>query len=171
MNENNKKTKKLVTVVLIVIAIMVTGVIVLAHNNDIFKPSKPSGSDGRWRVEFTSIAEGEKIGNASSRHMPYHTSTYASFYVDFVVPGDAITYDLQISNLGTLDSVLDDIDIITNPYNDAIKYEIEGINVGDKIKHGESKNFKIKISYELHATEVVEFDEPISIMFTFKQDR
>lgn len=166
----SKKINKLIVTVVAIIFVMVTAVIVLAHNNDILKPGmKPGYGDAKWKVEFTSIAEGKKTGQASSRYMPYYTLTYASFYVDFVAPGDSITYDVQISNLGTLDSVLSNIDLITNKYQGAIKYEIEDINVGTIIKRGESKNFKIKISYELTSTVAYEFDKPISILFTFKQ--
>lgn len=170
MKNFGKNQVKLIVGVLVVIVVMVTASIVLAYNSDILKPTGHSGhGDARWKVEFTSIAEGEKVGNANSRYMPYYTATYASFYVDFVSPGDAITYDLQISNLGTIDSVLNSIDFITNHYKDAIKYEIEGIEVGDVIKAGESKNLKIKVSYELTSTVAVEFDEPISISFVFGQ--
>lgn len=169
MSENKKFKNKLIMVVLLIILAMVTAATVLAHNNK-FKPETNHGSgDARWKVEFTSIAEGEKTGNATSRYMPYYTATYASFYVDFVAPGDSITYDVQISNLGTIDSVLSSIDFITNPYNDAIKYEIEDINVGDVIKKGESKNIKIKVSYELDSNIAIEFDKPISISFVFRQ--
>ena len=169
MEENRKNIKKLVVLTITVIAVMVTAMIVLAHDNDLFKPGKPSGSDGRWKIEFTSIAEGEKTGSATSRHRPEYTATRASFFVDFVAPGDSITYDLQVANLGNLDSVLSNIILITSPNKEAIKYEIIDIKEGDRLDAGEVRNFKIKVSYDLEAQEVVTFNKPVSITFEFRQ--
>ena len=165
MKDNKRKIKKLITMSLIVIAIMVTGIMVLAYNNDILQPT----AYARWQVEFTSIAEGEKVGNAKSRKRPEYSSTKASFYVDLVVPGDSITYDLQVSNKGTLDSYLADIIWVTSPNKEAIKYEIIDIKEGDRLNAGESKNFKIRVSYDLDAQEVVTFNKPVSLTFEFKQ--
>jgi len=166
MRDNKRHVKKVVAISLIVIAVMITSVVVLAHNNEIFK-AKPNA---KWKVEFTSIAEGEIIGNAKSRFMPEYTATKASFYVDLVVPGDAITYELQVANTGNIDSYLYDIKCITSPNKEAIKYEIIDIKEGDKLKAGEVKNFKVKVSYVLDAEEAVTFNKPMSIVFDFRQD-
>ena len=85
------------------------------------------------------------------------------------MPGDSITYDLQVSNLGNLDSVLNNIEIITSPNKEAIKYEIIGIKEGDELLAGEVKNFQVKVSYILDAEEAVTFNKPISIVFDFRQ--
>lgn len=166
----DKKTKNVVIVtMLMVIVVMITAVVVLARNNDIFKPRPDGNGTGKWKVLFTSIAEGEKTGNAKSAMYPYYTGTYASFYATFEAPGDSMVYDVQISNLGTLNSKLSSIIYITNPYKDAIKYEVIGINEGDTLKAGEVRNIKIKISYELTSTVAYTFDKPISILFNFVQ--
>jgi len=164
--DTQKVKNRVIFVLILVLLVMVTGIIVLAHDYD-FKPSHPSP---RWQVEFTSIAEGEKKGNASSRYKPYYVGTYASFYVDFITPGDEMVYDIQISNLGNINSRLKDIIYITNPYKDAIKYQIVGLNEGDKLKAGVSKNFKIKVSYEPSSNITYKFDKPISITLNYVQD-
>lgn len=167
----DKHVKKIIVAVLFFLAIMVTGVVVLAHDGALFKPSKPGTGDGRWQVEFTSIVEGEKTGFSESRYHPWYTATHASFHVDFAVPGDSIVYDMQVSNFGNMDAVLDDIDVIHNAHKNAIKYELIGLKEGDKLRQGESKNFKIKISYELHSEEADTFSSPISLVLTYVQDR
>ena len=80
-----------------------------------------------------------------------------------------MTYDVQISNLGTLDAKLSSILYISSPFKDAIKYEVEGLNLGDVIESGEVVNFKIKVSYELDSTVAIEFDKPITLSFVFTQ--
>ena len=161
-----KVKNRVIFTLTIVILIMVTGILVLAHNNDhFFKPEPP-----RWSVEFTSIAEGEKTGGAVSRKRPYHTGTYASFFVDFVSPGDSMIYNMQVSNKGNLDARLKDIIKVTSPNKEEIKYELIGINEGDILKAGTSQNFKIKISYELDSNIAVTFNKPISITFNYVQN-
>lgn len=166
MKQDRKRIKKMIIMALIVISVMVTAVVVLAHDNDWFKPDKPSA---KWDIEFSSIAEGEVIGSAKSRKKPQYSSTNASFFVDLTAPGDSMTYELQVSNYGNIDSVLDDIVFITSPNKEAIKVEVIDIDEGDRLDAGESRNFKIRIYYELHATEAIEFDKPISIVFNYKQ--
>lgn len=161
-----KDIKKLIIMVLIMISIMLAATFVLAHDYHWIKPEKPQA---KWKVEFTSIAEGEVVGAAVSRKKPQYSSTNASFFVDLTAPGDSMTYDVQVSNLGNIDSVLDDIVFITSPNKEAIKVELIDIHEGDRLKAMESRNFKIRIYYELHATEAIEFDKPVSIVLNYKQ--
>jgi len=165
--KDNKRTKRMVIVALIIIAVMVTAVVVLAQ--DYWTVAAPIKND-TWQVEFTSIVEGEKMGFAESRYHPWHTATNASFHVDFTAPGDSIVYDIQVSNRGTLDAVLSDIDVITNEKRKTIQYEIINLNEGDTLKSGQSKNFKIKISYTLHSETAETFSKPISLILTYVQD-
>lgn len=160
----NVKNRVIFTLIAVVL-VMVTAVLVLAYNNDYSLKPK----EGSWNVEFTSIAEGEKTGGAISRKKPYHTGTYASFFVDFISPGDSMVYDMQVSNKGNLDAMLDDIIYIKNTYEDAIKYEVIGINEGDVLKAGASKNFQVKVSYILNSNIAVTFEAPISITFNYVQ--
>ena len=94
----------------------------------------------------------------------------ASFFVDLYLPGDSITYELQVSNLGNLDAELENIVHITSPNKDAIRYELIDIHEGDKLDAGETKNFKIKISYVLDSNEAAKYNKPISIVLEYEQD-
>lgn len=165
MTDVRKVKNRVIFTLVVVILIMVTGILVLARNNDYGHKPEPA----RWDVEFTSIAEGEKTGSAVSRHKPYYVGTYASFYVDFVAPGDSMVYNVQVSNRGNLDAKLQDIIYVTNEQKKAIKYELIGINEGDILRAGTSQNFKIKVSYELNSNEAVTFNKPITITFNYAQ--
>jgi len=166
MMDVRKVKNRVIFTLSLVILIMVTGILVLAHNNDYGKkPQQPA----LWNVSFTSIAEGEKQGLATSRYTPYYIGTYASFYVDFVVPGDSIVYDVQVSNRGNLDAKLKDIIYVTSPNKEAIKYEVLDIKEGDILEAGTSKNFRIKASYQLDSNIAVTFNKPISITLNYVQ--
>lgn len=169
MIDSTKVKNRVIFTLLVVIMIMVTAIVILARNNEY--GSKPGYSgDERWKVEFTSIAEYDKKGEATSRFSPYYVGTNAYFYADFVKPGDSMTYIIQVSNLGTIDAKLDDIIYVTNQYSDAIKYEIIDIQEGFELKSGKSYNFKVRIYYELDSNIAKEFDKPIEIKFNFEQD-
>jgi len=168
--KDNRHTKKIVAIALIIIAIMVTSVVVLARDGALFGGKKPNKDCGSWLVEFSSIAEGEKTGFAESRYLPTYTASKVSFHVDFTVPGDSIVYNMQVSNLGNIDAVLESINVIHDAHTDSIKYELIDLKVGDKLGQGESKNFKIKISYVLDAEEASTFSSPISMTLNYIQD-
>ena len=103
MAESHKIKNRVIFTLLVVILIMVTAIVVLAYNNDYgHKPGH--SSDGRFRVEFTSIAEHERNGEATSRFAPYYVGTNAYFHVDFVKPGDFMTYVIQVLMQYTLSS-------------------------------------------------------------------
>lgn len=165
MTDVRKIKNRVIFTLLAVILIMVTGIFVLAQNYDFKKPPEA----GRWSVEFSSIAEGEKTGGAVSRKRPQYTGTYASFFVDFVLPGDSIVYDMQVANYGNLDAKLADIIYITSPNKEAIKYELIGIKEGDVLKAHTTQNFKVKVSYVLDSNVAVTFNKPISITFNYVQ--
>ncbi len=169
MMDSRKVKNRVIFTLLVVILIMVTAIVVLAYNNDYGHKPGHSG-DGRFRVEFTSIAEHEKRGEAASRFDPYYVGTNAYFHVDFVKPGDFMTYVIQVSNLGTIDAELNEIIYVTNPYRDAIKYEIIGVKEGFELKAGKSYNFKVRVYYELESNVATEFDKPIEIRLNFEQD-
>lgn len=168
MTDTRKVKNRVIFTLLVVILIMVTAIVVLAHNNNY--GWKPDISSPKWDVEFTSIAEVERTGGAIPKKRPSYSSTRASFFVNLYLPGDSITYELQVSNLGNLDAELENIVYITSPNKDVIRYELIGIREGDELEAGETKNFKIKISYVLDSNEAAKYNKPISIVLEYRQD-
>ena len=170
MADSRKMKNMVIFTLLIVIFIMVTGIVVLAHNNyHIIKPG--SGSNNKdFRIEFTAVKEHEKRGNVTSKFEPYYVGTNAFFEVEFIAPGDFITYVIQVSNLGNVDAELEDIVYVTAPNRGPVKYEVLGIKEGFELKRGKSYNFKVRVYYETDASSMEEFNKPIQINFNFEQD-
>ena len=98
-----------------------------------------------WRVEITNITEKEKTVGANSKSTPNYTSTTANFNTGFTSPGDYIIYEIEISNLGTLDAIVDSIN--TTLDNGAIKYTLSGIKEKNKLSARETKKIELKIEY------------------------
>ena len=141
--------KKIIMVVLsVLVCIMAVGYAVLAQQLNI---TGTTSIDSTWKVEITNIGEKEVVGKAVSKVTPSYTSTTANFNVGLTQPGDSITYDVEISNLGTLKAKVDSININLDE-NDAIKYTTSGVSNGDKLGVGEKATLTIKVEYDSNVT-------------------
>ena len=70
----------------------------------------------------------------------------------FTQPGDSITYDITVTNKGTLDAVVESI-TVNKGDNSAIKYAISGLKRGDKIlKNNGANTLTIKVDYDSNVT-------------------
>ena len=104
-----------------------------------------------WNVRITNIEEKEKTVGASSKISPTYDATTATFNVGFISPGDYIIYEIEVSNLGTLDAVIDNINVSV-AYSDAIRYTVSGIKKGNKLAANNKVKIQIKIEYKSEFT-------------------
>ena len=142
------KKKWVIGILCTLVCIMAVGYAVLAQQLNI---TGTTSIDSTWKVEITNIQESEVVGKALSKVTPSYTSTTASFNVGLIQPGDSITYDIEISNLGTLKAKVDSININLDE-NDAIKYTTSGVSNGDKLGVGEKTTLTIKVEYDSSVT-------------------
>lgn len=105
-----------------------------------------SNISSNWQVEITDITTKTITGDASNESAPVASGTAATFKTNLQSPGDAIEYEVTITNSGTLDASLDEIQK-TNSSNPAIVYTVSGINKDDIIVSGESLKFIVKVEY------------------------
>ena len=118
--ENNKKI--IITVLSVLVVAMAVGYALLAQELTI----KGSASiDSTWRVEITNITSKDVVGDAVNKVDPSYTATTANFSVGFTQPGDSITYDITVTNKGTLDAVVESI-TVNKGDNLAITYTTSG---------------------------------------------
>ena len=142
------KKKWVIGILCTLVCIMAVGYAVLAQQLNI---TGTTSIDSTWKVEITNIGEKEVVGKAVSKVTPSYTSTTANFSVGLTRPGDSITYDIEISNLGTLKAKVDSINVIMDE-NDAIKYTTSGVSNGDKLGVGEKTTLTIKVEYDSNVT-------------------
>ena len=88
--------------------------------------------DSTWKVEITNITSKDVVGGAVNKTDPTYTATTANFSVGLTQPGDSITYDIEVTNKGTLDAVVESI-TVNKGNNLAITYTTSGLKRGDKI--------------------------------------
>ncbi len=104
-----------------------------------------------WDVEITNAEVKDIKGQVENVKGPTFDSLSATMEASFFVPGDAITYEITVSNLGTLDAVLDSIKINLED-QDVILFSVDGINSGDELLKGDSKKFDVTLKYNEDVT-------------------
>ena len=111
-----------------------------------------SGSiSSNWSVKITNITSKDIVGTAGNKTAPSYTDTTATFATTLQSPGDSITYDITVTNDGTLDAQLDKI-TITNSNNPAITFETSGLAEGDSLLKEASKVLSVKVTYNNSVT-------------------
>ena len=163
-----EKRKRIVMVVLsVVVCIMAIGYALLAQQLTI---NGTASIDSKWRIQITNITEKDIVGEAYSKVTPSYTAITANFNVGLIKPGDSITYDVEVSNLGTLKAKVDSINIATSD-SDGIIYTVSGIEEGDKLAAGEKDILTIKVEYDRNATSLPEVTtKNITIIMNYVQD-
>ena len=164
--ENTKKI--IITVLSVLVCIMAVGYALLAQELTI---KGRASIDSRWKVEITDINSKDIIGDAVNKVDPSYTATTASFSVGFTQPGDSITYDITVTNKGTLDAVVENI-TVNKGNNSAIKYTTSGLKRGDKILKNNGTNIlTIKVEYDANATvQQTNTTNDITVTINYQQD-
>ena len=106
-----------------------------------------SNITSEWNVLITNIQSQVLSGTPEDEAgSPSHTETTASFSTKLYSPGDRMQYTVTVENRGNIDAVLKTIDK-TDSNNDAIIFEIDGIEEGEVLKAKESTEFTVDVAY------------------------
>ena len=161
------KKKVLIGILSVLICIMAIGYALLAQELTI---NGRASIDSTWKVEITNITQKELVGGVTEKSKSY-TSTTANFSVGFTQPGDYLIYDIEVTNSGTLDAVISNINVVTDN-NPSIIYTTSGLKRGDTIsKNGNKKYLTVKIEYDSNITsQPVSEDNDITIQMDYQQD-
>ena len=127
--------------------------------------------DSTWRVEITNIISKDVVGDAVNKVDPSYTATTANFSVGFTQTGDSITYDITVTNKGTLDAVVESI-TVNKGDNPAITYTTSGLKRGDKIsKNNGTNNLTVKVDYDSNVTsQPASTTNNITVTINYQQD-
>ena len=112
---------------------------------------------GTWSVKFTDIKTDKVLGNAGNYKPPELSNYVVSFYTLFKTIGDSVTYDVEVTNSGTFDAKLANIQLVSKIY-DAVDFDYDGIQIGDVLKAGDKKKFKVTVTYS-HIAKIPNDDE------------
>ena len=112
-----------------------------------------SSITSEWKVLITNIqsqiVNGTPEDEAGS---PSHTETTASFSTKLYSPGDRMRYTVTVENQGSIDAVLKTIET-TDSNNNAILFEIDGIEEGEVLKAKDETSFTVDVVYNSSVTD------------------
>ena len=144
------KTKVIIGM-MITIVIMGIGYAILSTNLNIQGTGNLTGS---WGIRINSV-ESTPTGRAYNISEPRYSNTTMKFNVGVKEPGDKMTFTITVQNYGTIDAILNNIDI-SNSGSYVIKYGIEGIQEGTRLLRGESITFRITTEFDIEAVTIPE---------------
>ena len=110
-----------------------------------------SNISSEWKVLITDIQSSVLNGTPENSEEPSHTETTATFKTNLVSPGDSMQYTVTVENRGSIDAVLKTLSK-TDSNNQAIIFEITGIEQGDTLKAHESTTFNVTVTYNRDIT-------------------
>ena len=144
----NKKAGKNTVIGFLVVAILImaAGYALLSSQ---LKITGTAGVTSSWDVSITAITEGTAIGSAINRTPATSNGTTATFDVELQKPGDSMTYDITISNKGSLNAVLDSM-VITEGIggSEAITYSVTGVTKGTKLDVNTTNTVTVKVEWD-----------------------
>ena len=163
----NKK-KIMIAILSVLVCVMAVGYALLAQELTI---NGTASIDSTWRVEITNIQSKDVVGDAINKVDPSYTATTANFSVGLTQPGDSITYDITVTNKGTLDAVVESINVNKGD-NPAIVYTTSGLERGDKIlKNNGTNTLTIKVDYDSSVTsQPASTTNDITVTINYQQD-
>ena len=162
------KKKVLIGILSVLVCIMAVGYALLTQELTI---NGSASIDSTWKVEITNIQSKDVVGDAVNKVDPSYTATTANFSVGLTQPGDSITYDITVTNKGTLDAVVESI-TVNKGDNPAITYTTSGLKRGDKLaKNNGTNTLTIKVDYDSSVTtQPTSTTNNITVTINYQQD-
>ena len=121
-------------------------------------------------VRITDIQSTVQSGSATNAVEPSYTDITATFKTNLVSPGDSMKYDITVSNEGSIDAALENIEVNTKE-NEAITFETSGIENGDKLEASQTDILTVIVSYNSSVTSQPEnTNSTITVTLNYKQD-
>ena len=164
---NSKQRNYIIAGLCMILVIMGVGYAAFATQ---LKINGTANIDSNFSVKITNIQSTVQSGSASDAQPPSYTDTTATFKTNLVSPGDSMKYDITVSNEGSIDAVLESIEVNTGE-NEAITFETSGIENGDKLEASQTDILTIIVSYNSSVTSQPEnTNSTITVTLNYKQD-
>lgn len=95
------KKRKNMVIVCLLLAVLCLSIAYAAFATTLTINGNANISSDEWNVEITDIHVKTKTGNADGG-TPTHTKTTATFDAKLITPGDSVTYEVTITNKGSI---------------------------------------------------------------------
>lgn len=162
-----KQKNILIGGLLAIILVMVVGYAAFASQLNI---TGTGNITSNWKIKITKITSKVLEGSAIDKGTTIPNDLTATFKTSLQSPGDKIQYNVEVSNQGDLDAVLDTINL-SDSKNPAIKFASSGMEKGTKLPAGSTKTLTITVEYDSSITDQPESTtSDLTASLTFVQD-
>ena len=107
---------------------------------------------GSWKIYISDARVNENKSTSKSTDNSItigENRVSAVATVNFNAPGEYVTYDMQVTNGGTIDAILKSIKYtLPEGYKGYFSMEVEGLEEGQELNKGDSKDFTLKITFD-----------------------
>lgn len=128
--------------------------------------------DAEWNVEIFSITE--TLTTDATTESTNSTATTATFEVKLHEPGAIATYDVRVENNGTIDAIVDSINLQQSEDVADVEFEFSGIEVGSELAVDGHHIVSVTVKWDSEATEVpeppAETTETLTLTIVYVQD-
>lgn len=104
-----------------------------------------------WNIKIVNVTTKNILGNATKAFEPVVSDTAVTFKTNLVKPGDSMTYEVTVANLGDIDAKVESIEM-TDSKNPDIIFMTSGINKNDLLEAGEQQNYDVTVTYNNNTT-------------------
>ena len=168
MNKRLNRTNRNYIIAGLCMILLIMGVGYAAFQSQL-KISGTSNIASNFLVKITDIQSTVQSGGASDAEAPTRTDTTATFKTNLVSPGDSMKYDITVENQGTMDAVLESIEV-NDGNNPAITFQTSGIENGDELQVSQSDILTVIVSYDSSVTSQPEnTSSTITVTLNYKQ--
>ena len=106
-----------------------------------------------WDVEITNI-EIQNVSDNCNGGTPQFTSTTATFSAELEKPGDSITYEITIQNLGTLNATLKSATFTCDEESGSEAIVYTNTTPSQTLAPGEETKVTVTVEYDKNTTEM-----------------
>lgn len=165
--------KYLVGGLIAIIALMTVGYAALAQELNIFGTAQ---IDASWDIQIAgTYVDVQQTENGEVTELTDGNENVVGleFEVDLLVPGSEARYDVVITNNGTIDAELGNINEVYSSDLADVFFVLDGITEGEKLPAGETNTATLTVTWDSAATEVPEglSTETATVTFTYNQDQ
>lgn len=145
-----RKNRIVLIVLLIVISVMAVAYAIFATE---LKINGEAEIVGEWNIKITGI-EVKEVSEGCNPGEPTFTDTTASFSSELQKPGDKITYEITIENLGIIDAVLDSATFTPDDINGSPAIIYTTVSPSETLNSGEKTTCTVTVMYDEDSEEV-----------------
>lgn len=131
-------------------------------------------ASGDWDVAITNITRTSGTGATDAANTPSYTATSATFNVDLAYPGATATYEVTVSNNGTIPAKLGAISGLAEANAAAptfVTYAVSGVTANTTtLAAGATNTITVTATWDAAATSTAVGSKTATLTFDYAQD-